>query len=129
MDLVAAVLAEAARGKILYLVLGLLVGGGLLRVLAPEERGRLRGLVLIFVLCLLLLPAAAVLRASGGPAYAQVVAALLLLEALAVIGLAAGFLFAVLLPHLGFRAPRILRDVLVAAAAVVTFFVIARWAT
>jgi small-conductance mechanosensitive channel/CRP-like cAMP-binding protein len=124
-DLVAAVLAEAAKGNILYLVLGLLVGGGLLRVLAPEERGRLRGLVLILVLCLLLLPAAAVLRAGGDPAYAQVVTALLLLEALAVIGLLAGFLFAVLLPRLGFRAPRILRDVLVAAAAVVTFFVVA----
>jgi small-conductance mechanosensitive channel/CRP-like cAMP-binding protein len=125
MDFGAALLAEAASGKILYLLLGLVIGGGLLRVLAPEERGRLRGLVLILGLCLLLLPAAVALRAGGDPAYPQVVAALFLLEALAVIGLAAGFLFAVFLPRLGLRAPRILRDVLVAAAAVVAFFVVA----
>jgi small-conductance mechanosensitive channel/CRP-like cAMP-binding protein len=125
MDFGAALLAEAANGKILYLLLGLVVGGGLLRVLAPEERGRLRGLVLILALCLLLLPAAVALRAGGDPAYPQVAAALFLLEALAVISLAAGFLFAVLLPKLGLRAPRILRDVLVAAAAVVAFFVVA----
>ncbi len=125
MDFGAALLAEAVSGKILYLLVGLVVGGGLLRVLAPEERGRLRGLVLILGLCLLLLPAAAALRVSGDPAHPQVVAALFLLEALAVVGLAAGFLFAVLLPRLGLHAPRILRDVLVAAAAVVTFFVVA----
>jgi small-conductance mechanosensitive channel/CRP-like cAMP-binding protein len=120
-----ALIAEAADARALYIVLGIALAGFLVSLLAPEERKRLRGFGLLLGLCLLLLPASAALRAAKDPAHGQVVAAIVLLEALALVGVVASFLFAVTLPRLGFHAPRILRDVLVTAASVVAIFLIA----
>src|SRR6266568_229960 len=120
-----ALVAEAGA-RTLYLLLGVLLAGIVLRLLAPEERTRVRGFTLLFGLSLLLLPAAAALRAGGDPvAYRETVAVVSLLQALAVIGLLASFLFAVVASRLGLRAPRILSDVLVATAGVAAFFVAA----
>jgi len=120
-----ALVAEAGA-RTLYLLLGVLLAGIVLRLLAPEERTRVRGFTLLFGLSLLLLPAAAALRAGGDPvAYRETVAVVSLLQALAVIGLLASLLFAVVVSRLGLRAPRILSDVLVATAGVAAFFVVA----
>src|SRR2546425_1711391 len=117
-----ALVAEAGA-RTLYLLLGVLLAGIVLRLRAPEERPRVRGFPLLFALSLLLLPAAAALRAGGDPvAYRETVAVVSLLQALAVIGLLASFLFAVVGSRLGLRAPRILSDVLVATAGVAAFF-------
>jgi small-conductance mechanosensitive channel/CRP-like cAMP-binding protein len=119
-------LVVEAGARTLYLLLGVLLAGIVLRLLAPEERTRVRGFTLLFGLSLLLLPAAAALRAGGDPvAYRETVAVVSLLQALAVIGLLASLLFAVVVSRLGLRAPRILSDVLVATAGVAAFFVVA----
>lgn len=120
-----ALVAEAGA-RTLYLLLGVLLTAAVIRLLAPEERARVRGFTLLFGLSLLLLPAAAALRSAGDPvAHRQMVAVLSFLEALALIGLLATLVFAVLLARLGFQAPRILSDVLIAAAALATLFVVA----
>src|SRR3989441_12070759 len=119
-----ALVAEAGA-RTLYLLLGVLLAGMVLRFLAPEGRPRVRGFPLLFGLSLLLLPAAAALRAGGDPvAYRETVAVVSLLQALAVIGLLASFLFAVVASRLGLRAPRILSDVLGATPGGAGFFVV-----
>lgn len=125
MSFAEALVAEA-DARVLYLAAGVLLAGALIRVLAPEERARVRGFVVLLGLALLLLPAAAALRAAGDTvAYHSLAAVVSLLEVLAVIGVAGSLLFAVVLGRMGVHAPRILRDVLVAAAALAAFFVVA----
>lgn len=118
-------LAEA-RDDGSFAVLGVLLAAAVLvRIAAPDEGPRLRGGLMWAALHLALLPVAGALRADGLPAYREVSLVALVFEALAVIGIAALLLFAVLLPRVGVQTPRILRDLVVAAAALVTCFVLA----
>jgi small-conductance mechanosensitive channel len=126
MDFNQALVAEAAGARIAWLLAAVVVATLLTRLLAPAERGRVRGFALLFVLSLLLLPVTAVLRTEGDPAtYRSAEAAFRMLATLAAIGVLGSLLFSVVLTRLGVRTPRILQDVIVATAGVVASFVIA----
>jgi small-conductance mechanosensitive channel/CRP-like cAMP-binding protein len=120
-----ALVAEAGDQRTLLFVLGVLLVAVGVRVAAPEERGRLKRALGLLALYLLLLPATAHLRLLGHPAYPEVRLALLLVEALTLIAAGAILLFGLTLPRLRFFVPQILRDVIVAGAAVMAFFLIA----
>jgi small-conductance mechanosensitive channel/CRP-like cAMP-binding protein len=120
-----AVATEAGEQRTLWFVVGVLAVALLVRLGAREERVRLRRALLLFALYLVLLPIAAHLRLINHSAYPQVRVALLLSEAVTIIGLSAILLFGLLLPRARLDVPQILRDVLVAGTAVVAFFAIA----
>jgi small-conductance mechanosensitive channel/CRP-like cAMP-binding protein len=116
--------AETARPH--FLVLGLLVTAALVGALAPGERRRVRGMVLLTVLALILMPVVALLEQRGAPsAAASTRLAMRIFEVLAVVGMAGVVLFTVLLPRVRLPAPRILQDVIMAATALVAGFVVA----
>lgn len=117
-----ALLAEAAADATLIVVGVVLLLGLAVRVAAPAEATRVRVALAFLGLHLLLVPVAAQMRAGAGGASAELHLAAAFVAALAVILVVAAFLFAVLLPRLPLRAPGILRDVLVAGAALVAFF-------
>ena len=119
-----AILAEARDDETLFLVGALIFLGVIVRAAAPEEGRRLRVALWLLGLHLLLLPVAGTLRAYALLAYSDVRFPLLMFEVLAAIEVGACFVFAVALPRAGLRSPRILRDVLVAAASVVMVFVL-----
>jgi small-conductance mechanosensitive channel len=110
---------EILDDQTLYLVPGLIVTLALSRVFAPDEHKRARAAVFLTVLHLLLLPVCAWLRHRELSAYADVRLALFAVTILAFTGLAGVLLFAVLLPRIGLRTPRILRDLVTGIAAIV----------
>jgi len=120
-----AVVSEAGEQRTLWFVLGVLLVAVFVRVAAVEERGRLKRAMLLLGLYLVLFPVAANLRLTSHPAYPEVRLTLLLFEALTLIAVAAILLFGLLLPRMRLVVPQILRDVLVAGAVVVAFFLIA----
>ena len=120
-----AILSEAGEQRTLWFVVGVLGVVLLVRLGASQERVRLRRALLLFASYLVLLPIAAHLRLINHSAYPQVRVALLLSEAVTIIGLSAILLFGLLLPKARLDVPQILRDVLVAGTAVVAFFAIA----
>jgi small-conductance mechanosensitive channel len=118
-------LAEAREDRTLLAIGFVLVVSLLVRLADPEEAIRLRTAFLCVGLHVLLLPAAGVMRAGGMAGFADVRLVLVVLEVLAVISAASLLLFAIFLPRIGVRSPRILRDVFVAAATLVSLFVLA----
>jgi small-conductance mechanosensitive channel/CRP-like cAMP-binding protein len=121
-----AITSEAGEQRTLWFVLGVLLVALLVRVgAAAEEKGRLKRAFVLVGLYLLLLPLAAHLRWTSHSAYPEVRLALLLVEAFTLVAVAAILLFGLLLPRARLFVPQILRDVLVAGAAVVAFFLIA----
>jgi small-conductance mechanosensitive channel/CRP-like cAMP-binding protein len=119
-----ATLAEARNDETLLLVGGLIFLGLIVRAAAPEEGGRLRVALWFLGLHLLLLPAAGTLHAYEFSSYTELHLVTLMFGVLAAIEVTACFVFAVALPRAGLRSPRILRDILVAAASVVMVFVL-----
>jgi small-conductance mechanosensitive channel/CRP-like cAMP-binding protein len=120
-----AIVTEAGEQRTLWFVLGVIAVALLVHLGARGERDRLRRALLLFALYLVLLPVAAYLRLVNHGAYPQVRVALLVSEAVTLIGLGAILLFGLLLPRVRLDVPQILRDVLVAGTAVVAFFAIA----
>jgi small-conductance mechanosensitive channel/CRP-like cAMP-binding protein len=95
------------------------------RVWAPEEKGRVRAVFLLTIGHLALLPAVGLLRAQQQAALNDVRLPLMILTALAFVGVGGILLFAVLLPRLGVRAPRIVRDVITGVAGIISIFMAA----
>ncbi len=95
------------------------------RALAPEERTRVKGAVVVFSLYLLLLPAAAVLRGYGSAFYRETHLVALVFATLAIIFMVGTLLFNGVAPRIGLGPSRILQDVLIAGSAVVALFSLA----
>ena len=107
----------------LFALVVVLLGVG--AILAPEQRRRLRGSVVLFGLFLALVPIAATLRAAESAAQREVRLVALIFATLSVIGMAGTLLFSAVLPRLRVSVPRILQDVLVAAASLIAIFALA----
>jgi small-conductance mechanosensitive channel/CRP-like cAMP-binding protein len=119
-------LAEGSDDLSFVLVASLVITVLVVRTLALEERGRLRGAVVLTVLHLiLLLPVAELRREPGGAWYRDARLAALVFLVLAFASMASTVLFGVLLPRARVLAPRILRDVVVAATSVVAILAVA----
>ncbi len=118
-------LAEIQDDLTLVLVAALVITTVLLRSLARAEHVRVRGLAILTALHLVLLPILAALRGNPEGAYNDVRLAALVFEVLAFVGMAGAIVFGIILPRLGLRAPRILRDVLGAVTAIVAIIGIA----
>ncbi|MBN2193396.1 MAG: mechanosensitive ion channel family protein [Polyangiaceae bacterium] len=123
-----ALLAEILEDQSLVLLAGLVLTSVLVRSREPAERARLRPFALFTLAHFLVLPLVAGLRASGATAYSGVRLAALVLLALAGVGLAGLFLFAILLPLLRIRAPLILRDLVTVAGVAVSIVFLANQA-
>jgi small-conductance mechanosensitive channel/CRP-like cAMP-binding protein len=87
-----------------------------------EERRALRTVLFLFLLHLLVLPWAGLLRYMGSSSYGEVRLVTRALIALCLVRMAGHLLFALVLPRAGVRASRILQDVVVAAASLVALF-------
>lgn len=122
MTISSAILREADHDRTVYLVSLLVLTAGMLRAWAHEEHRRLRFAVALTALHLVLLPVVAVMRARGMENVADARLALMIITALAFIGIGGMLLFAALLPRIGLHTPRILRDVITAVAAIVAIF-------
>lgn len=114
-------LREAAEAHTLWVLGVVLLLAPLVGLLEPDERPRLKRAGLWLVLHLLLLPVCAVLRAASSEALAELQLALLFFGALAVIEVLASLFVAAALRRV-WRAPLLLRDVLVAGVSAVAFF-------
>jgi small-conductance mechanosensitive channel/CRP-like cAMP-binding protein len=119
-------LAEAGDDLSFHLLAALAVVTILVQTLARGERARLRSIYLLVGLNLLTLPVLAGLRVeplSGW--YDDLRLAASVFYVLAGTGMFGTLLFGVLLPRLGVNAPRILRDVILAAVGIVALIVVA----
>jgi small-conductance mechanosensitive channel/CRP-like cAMP-binding protein len=123
-----AILDEAWENRTPFVVAGLFLTIVAIRVLAPrEERRRVRAMVVLVALHLVCLPILGALRVQGTrSAYHGVLLASLAFEVLAVVAMSSTVLFAGLLPRVGLRTPRILRDVIGAAVSVIAIIVVAK---
>ena len=115
--------AEARDDLSLVLVACLIVTALLVRSFIPDERTRLRGMTVLTALHLALLPALAALRGAASEWYDDARLAALIFETLAFVGMAGAVIFGLAMPRAGFRAPRILRDVLTAAVAIIAIII------
>src|SRR5438128_1730761 len=118
-------LAEAAAAHTLWLLAALLVMTVAVRALAREDRPRLRVATVLVGLHLALLPLLTWTHAHAPIAYRDVQLVSLIIATFALVGLAGILMFGIVLPRVHVRAPRILRDVLSAAAALVAVFALA----
>jgi small-conductance mechanosensitive channel/CRP-like cAMP-binding protein len=109
----------------LYLLVALAVTWVVVRLIAPDERKRLGGTAALVALHLALLPVAGVLSARGVSAYREVRLAALIFSAIAFIRLASLLVFGVVLPRMRIVVPRIMREILAAAASIIAIFVLA----
>jgi small-conductance mechanosensitive channel/CRP-like cAMP-binding protein len=117
-----ATLTEAEYDRTLYLVSMLVATAGMLRAWAHEEHRRLRLAVGLVFVHLVLLPVVGVMRARGVEFFHDGRLALMMVTGLGFVGIGGMLLFAALLPRVGLRVPRILRDVITAVAGVITIF-------
>ena len=118
-------LFEAKRTGTLWMVGGLFVTALLVRRYAPEDRRRLRAIVLFALVHIAVLPWAALERNEGSSRYDLLHPVVVLFSALAGIGMVLTVGFKVLLHKAGYRAPRILRDVVGALLMLVLAFSLA----
>jgi small-conductance mechanosensitive channel/CRP-like cAMP-binding protein len=125
MSVGASLWAEVWDDRVPHLVAAVVLMLAITGVLAPEQRRRLRGSMVLFCLLLLVVPIAAALRATESAVYREVRLVGLIFAILSVIGMAGTLLFSVVTPRLRVTVPRILQDVLVAAASIVAIFVLA----
>jgi small-conductance mechanosensitive channel/CRP-like cAMP-binding protein len=119
-----AILEEAVRSYTLWPIVCVLLLGPLVRLRAPEERGRLWRAGVWLALHLILLPVVAQMRAQAAPGLAEITLALHFFAAMAVIEVLASFVVVVVLQRL-WRAPLLLRDLLVVGVGSVAFFSLA----
>jgi len=124
MDAWQLLVAEALTSRTGWLLLALSLSVPLVWWKAPEERGRLRRAGLWLCLHLLLVPVAAYVRQHDPEPLSEIRLALLFFGALSLIEVMGSLLVAVLMQRL-WRAPLLLRDVLVAGVAGVAFFALA----
>jgi small-conductance mechanosensitive channel/CRP-like cAMP-binding protein len=125
MNVGASLWAEVWDDRVPHLVAAVVVILGATGALAPEQRRRQRGAVVLFCLFLAIVPVAAALRATESAFHREVRLVGLLFATLSVIGMAGTLLFSVVTPRLRIAVPRILQDVLIAAASIVGIFVLA----
>ena len=117
---------EVQRSRSLYLLAALALTVGLVGTFARGERKRLRGMIVLCFLHLVMVPIVALVTfyamkdAERGLRLASY-----LFEMLAAVGMAGSVLFVLLLPRLRLPAPRILQDVVMAGAAIVSGFLVA----
>jgi len=117
---------EFLDDRTLFVALGFFAVLFLVQTFAHTERGRIRASLVLLVLHVLMMIIAGVLRAQAGREwYAEVRLPALIFEVLAVVGLINIVMFGVLLPRVGVRVPRILRDVISATASIVAMIAIA----
>jgi small-conductance mechanosensitive channel/CRP-like cAMP-binding protein len=95
------------------------------RALARDERRRIKAMVVMVCLHLLLLPIIAGLAATRYE-HREVRLAAWIFGTLAAVGMAGAWVFSIILPRIGLRTPRILRDVIAAVVAVVAIIVLAK---
>lgn len=118
------ILAEAQSGGTAVVLLLLAATLPLVRTFAPEQRRRVRGMVLLSAAHVALLIVAALLQSADPELYRDVRLASLACAALATVGMAGTTLFAVALPRLHVSLPKILQDVLMGAAALAALFAV-----
>jgi len=119
------VLNEARESQTLLVVVTVLLLALVARVCAPEERAGGRVALQLLAIHIALLPVVALARAGGLLAAPGLSLATQLCAVLPVILTGASLVFAVALPRVQVRVPRILREILVAAVVAVAFFVLA----
>ena len=119
------IMAEARDDQVFPIAIGLLATIALVRAFAKQEHRRLPGIVAFFVLQMILVPIAGALRTHTPSLYADVRLTCLIFATLCVVGMVGTLLFDVLLPHLRCRLPRIMRDLIGAAATLLSIFAIA----
>jgi small-conductance mechanosensitive channel len=130
---VRALFAEAWDSLAPLLVAGLILTIVLVRLFAPAvERKRVKAMVVLTGLHLILLPILAYLRPPAGAPhpgeYNGVWLASRVFLVMAVVGMAGTLLFAVALPRISLRTPRILRDVIAAVVSIVAIIAFAKQA-
>jgi len=117
-----------SAGAFHWIGLGLILLAVILFVYIPAERAKIKTSVLIFAFSFLGLVAIALLQTYGIPpdhiAYRSTRWASLLAESIAIVNLVSVFLFDVAFDALRIRAPRILRDLLLASAYLVVGFIL-----
>jgi small-conductance mechanosensitive channel len=117
---------EARTSRTLYLIAALVITTVLVGALARGERKRIRGIIILTALHVVLVPIIALLAFYGlSEAVRGLRLASYLFEMLACVGMAGSVIFAVVLKRVRLPAPRILQDVVMAAAAIVAGFMVA----
>lgn len=119
------IIEEGIRDQTLPLFLGVVLTAALLGAFAPLERHRLRSVVFLFALHLILVPICGLLLVSESSFYNETRFVCLLFGALAAVQMGGALAFNLILPAIRLQTPRILRDVLLAAGAIIAFFVLA----
>jgi small-conductance mechanosensitive channel/CRP-like cAMP-binding protein len=120
---------EAWNARTPFIVAGLFLTIVCVRLFAVEEKKRVRAMVVLTVLHLILVPVVGALRYRGAMnAYDEVWLACMIFGALAVVGMSTAMFFGFLLPRIGLRTPRILRDVIAFVGSVVWMIAIAKQA-
>lgn len=94
------------------------------RALAAAHRERLRSALVLIGMYVVLVPVAAVLQATGSTLYKETRLVALVLATFALIQIFGTLVFAATLPRLRVTVPRILQDVLVAGASLVSVFML-----
>lgn len=119
-----ALFEEAQQGRTLYLSALFLVTFLVVKALAKKQEVRFKALGFFFVMHLVCLLIAAGLHAYGSPLYTDFRMPAAALAGVATVGMFAALLFAGLLPRARLHVPRILQDVIVAIASVITIVTI-----
>ncbi|WP_373047819.1 cyclic nucleotide-binding domain-containing protein [Vulgatibacter sp.] len=126
MPLWSALATEARADYTAFLLAGLALAIPLIRNLAPPaQRRRVRGMVLLTLAHLALLVAGVLLRGTEPEVHRDLRLASLACAALAAVGILGTLLFSVVLPRLHLALPKILQDVLMAAAGIAALFAVA----
>ncbi len=115
---------EALQGRTLYLSALFLVCFVAVRGLAATQAVRFKGLIFFYGMHLVCLVTAASLHAYGSPLYVDFRMPAAALAGVATVGMVAALFFAALLPRARIHVPRILQDVVVAIASVITIVTI-----
>ena len=119
-----AIFAELRDDYTAFILVGLLVTLLVSRSVQVEKR-RVYGLAVLTGLHTIMVPVAAILRATGSTHYLGARLPCLAFGALAAVGMIGFVLFNAALPRLHLSVPKILQDVLVGVASVVALFVVA----
>lgn len=125
MDFALALLAELKSAGTYWVFGGLVLTAAMVRLMVREDRRRLRAVSLFFLVHLALLPFSAWMAMTGHEEALVVHLLAVLAASLAGIGIGMTLVFKVILPRAGYRAPRILRDVVGAVMLLVVVFALA----
>ena len=125
MSFLSDILNEALLDQTLVYAAILVITIALLRAIHSEGRRHVRGMVILFLCHVAMLPMLAILRQRDQDIYRDVRFAALILLALSAIGTGGAIVFDFLGPLIRVRAPRILRDLVAGAGGIVAISVIA----